>query len=157
MDTNNEPKEKGRKNGNIQWHPAFYNAILLELEKHRKHLDFVFEHVLNTGPLKIDVLIIKKARGARIRKNIAQIFRGVNICEFKSPGDHVSIRDFLKVYACLYASAEKGADIRNMTLTFVASCHPRKLLGYLQQERGYGIEKNGPGCILSVGTRCRSR
>jgi len=153
VDANDEPREKKRGSGNIQWHPAFYDAILLELENHRRHLSFVFEHILNAGPLKIDALIIKKAQGARIKKNIAQIFRGVNICEFKGPGDHLSIRDFLKVYAyaCLYASVEKDADISDMTLTFVTSRQPKKLLGYLRRERGYGIEKKWPGVYIVSG------
>ena len=38
-----------------------------------------------------------------------------------------------------------------MTLTFVASRHPRKLLGYLQRERRYGIEKKWPGVYIVSG------
>ena len=153
MDTNNEGEKEKSKPDDILWHPAFCNAIRLELEKYEKDLSFVFEHPLSTGPLKIDVLIIKKAKGVRIEKNIAEIFRGVNIVEYKSPNDHLSVRDFLKVYAyaCLYASTEKEADITDMTLTFVESRQPRDLLEHLRKERGCTVEKKRPGVYIVSG------
>jgi len=147
VDTNNEPEREKNKPGDTLWHPAFCNAIRLELDEYEKDLSFVFEHPLTTGPLKIDVMIIKKARGARIDKNIAEIFRAVNLVEYKSPGDYVSVDDFLKVhgYAYLYASMEKGVDITDMTLTFVESRKPRNLLKYLREKRGFAVEKKRPG------------
>jgi len=153
VDTNSEGEKEKGKPDDILWHPAFCNAIRLELGEYEKDLDFVFEHPLNTGPLKIDVLIIKKAKGVRIDKNIAEIFRGVNIIEYKSPSDHLSVRDFLKVYAyaCLYASSEKDADITDMTLTFVESRHPRNLLDYLRKGRGCTVEKKRPGVYIVRG------
>ena len=153
MDTNNEPEREKSRSDDILWHPAFCNAIRLELEEYESDLNFVFEHPLNTGPLKIDVLIIRKAPGVRIEKNIAEIFRGVNIVEYKSPSDHVSVRDFLRVYAyaCLYASTEKDAAITDMTLTFVESRHPRDLLDHLRRERGCTVEKKRPGFYIVSG------
>jgi len=154
VDTNNEPeKEKGKKAADILWHPAFCNALRLELKGYEKELNFVFEHPLTAGPLKIDVMIIKMAKGARIDKNIAGIFRGVNIVEYKSPTDYVSVQDFLKVYAyaCLYASIEKGADITDMTLTFVESGYPRELLEHLRDARGCAVEKKWPGIYIVSG------
>ncbi|MDR0653411.1 MAG: hypothetical protein LBG12_08925 [Synergistaceae bacterium] len=71
----------------IQWHPAFYEAIQAELVEYRDVLHFEAEHQLTTEPLRIDVLIIRKQPDAVIRKNIAAIFRTINICEFKSPDD----------------------------------------------------------------------
>jgi len=153
VDTNNEPEREKSRSDDILWHPAFCNAIRLELEEYESDLSFVFEHPLNTGPLKIDVLIIRKAPGVRIEKNIAEIFRGVNIVEYKSPSDHVSVRDFLRVYAyaCLYASTEKDAAITDMTLTFVESRHPRDLLDHLRRERGCTVEKKRPGFYIVSG------
>jgi len=139
-------RESGKSDG-IQWHPAFCNAIRLELADYESDLSFVFEHPLTSGPLKIDVMIIKKAPGAVIEKNIARIFRGVNIVEYKSPADYVSERDFLKAYAyaCLYASTEKDASIADMTLTFVGTRYPRALIEHLRNERGCAVEKKWPG------------
>ena len=154
MDTNNEPeKEKSKKVDDILWHPAFCNAIRLEFRGYENDLNFVFEHPLTTGPLKIDVMIIKKAQDAVIEKNIAEIFRGVNIVEYKSPSDHVSVRDFLKVYAyaCLYASLEEDADITDMSLTFVENRYPRTLLDHLRDARGCTVEKKWPGIYIVSG------
>ena len=152
MDKSNE-QEKGGKADDILWHPAFCNAIRLEFREYESDLNFVFEHPLTAGPLKIDVMIIKKAKGARIGKNIAGIFRGVNIVEYKSPSDNVSVRDFLKVYAyaCLYASLEEDADITDMSLTFVASRHPRELLAHLREARGCAVEEKWPGVYIVSG------
>ncbi|GHV20892.1 hypothetical protein FACS189494_05490 [Spirochaetia bacterium] len=44
----------------IAWHPAFIEAIQLELEQYKDILEFNPEHQLTSEPLKIDVLIIKK-------------------------------------------------------------------------------------------------
>ena len=67
------------------WHPAFLQAIQLELEDYLDVLTFESEYQLTTEPLKIDVLIIKKKKDVVIEKNIAQIFRQFNVVEYKSP------------------------------------------------------------------------
>lgn len=43
-----------------QWHPAFTAALMLELKKSWGNLVFEKEHNLNTKPLEIDLLVIKK-------------------------------------------------------------------------------------------------
>ena len=70
------------------------------------------------------------------------MFRSVNLPEYKSPGNYVSIADFYKVYgyACLYASFER-VPITDMTITFVESRHPQKLLDHLKTIRGYLVER----------------
>jgi len=68
----------------IAWHPAFYEAIQMELEEYGQDLQFISEYALNTEPLRIDVVIIKKHKDIPIEKNIATIFRKVNILEYKS-------------------------------------------------------------------------
>jgi len=112
----------------IAWHPAFFDAIRMELDEYSVNLQFLSEFPLNTEPLKIDVVIIKKSKDISIKKNIATIFRKDNILEYKSPLDYVSIDDFYHVYAyaCLYKVLNK-IDIRDITLTFVESRYPREL------------------------------
>jgi hypothetical protein len=102
MDTNKPRPEK------LKWHPAFLQAIQLELVDYKDSLEFKYEHQLTTEPLRIDLLIIKKPSDLAIDKNIARVFRTDNIVEYKSPGDYLSVKDFLKVYAyaCLYARAK---------------------------------------------------
>jgi hypothetical protein len=87
----------------IAWHPAFFEAIQLELEQYRDVLEFHSEYQLTSEPLRIDVLIIKKLKDIPIRKNIAAVFRQENLLEYKSPDDYLSVDDFYKVYgyACL--------------------------------------------------------
>ena len=43
----------------LQWHPAFFAGIQIELEEEREYLSFENEHQLGTKPKEIDVLIIK--------------------------------------------------------------------------------------------------
>ncbi|MCA5964102.1 hypothetical protein LC724_32405 [Blautia sp. RD014234] len=50
----------------LQWHPAFYAGIQIELETEANTLLFENEHQLGTKPKEIDVLIIKRKRGDKI-------------------------------------------------------------------------------------------
>lgn len=50
----------------LQWHPAFYAGIQIELEEEADKLIFESEHQLGTKPKEIDVLIIKKEKEAEI-------------------------------------------------------------------------------------------
>ena len=127
---------------NIAWHTAFIEAIQLELEAYRDFLEFHPEFRLTSEPLRIDCVVIKKAKGIVIEKNIAAIFRDVNLLEYKSPDDFVSVADFYKVYgyACLYASFEK-VPITDMTITFVESRQPKKLLKHFKSVRDYKVEE----------------
>ena len=124
----------------------------LELFEHKNSLDFKCEYQLTSEPLRIDLLIIKKPKELVIEKNIARIFRTDNIVEYKSPEDYLSIKDFLKVcaYANLYAAITPGVDLSEVTLTFIESRKPRKLLNYLETVRGYNVKETSPG-IYSVG------
>jgi hypothetical protein len=45
----------------IPWHPAFVQAVKLDLEPYRDSLEFIPEYRLTSEPLQIDVVIIKKA------------------------------------------------------------------------------------------------
>ncbi len=96
----------------LQWHPAFFAGIQIELQEEDSMLTFENEHQLGTKPKEIDVLIIKKDKNAQIQKNIGRMFRGHNIVEYKRPEDSLSIDDFYKVYgyACFYKSESPHID-----------------------------------------------
>ena len=70
-----------------QWHPPFCAAIKLELKANKKDLSFESEHTLNTKPIQIDLLVIKKLQDVNIQNEIGRIFKGHNIFEYKSPED----------------------------------------------------------------------
>jgi hypothetical protein len=137
----------------LSWHPAFLEAIQLELADFQDVLEFKAEQQLTSEPLRIDLLIIKKPKDLVIPKNIAHIFRTDNIFEYKSPEDYLSVRDFLKVYsyACLYAAITPDVDLADITLSFVTSRYPRELIKYLTGVRGYTVAETQPGIYVVTG------
>lgn len=78
----------------IQWHPGFVSAMNLELCENRTDLIYEKEYNLNTKPLEIDLLVIKKDRKAQMINEIGKLFRGHNIMEYKSPKDELNIDTF---------------------------------------------------------------
>ncbi|MDR0785079.1 MAG: hypothetical protein LBE74_04245 [Treponema sp.] len=130
----------------IAWHPAFFEAIRLELEEYEHILEFYPEHQLTKEPLRLDVLVIKKAVDMAIEKNIAHIFRKDNIVEYKSPEDYLSVYDFYKVYgyACFYA-ADRRLAMTDLSITFVETRRPREVIKHLEQERGYRVRERESG------------
>ena len=135
------------------WHPAFVQAIQHELEDYLDVLTFETEHQLTTEPLKIDVLIIKKKKNVVIKKNIARIFRQFNVVEYKSPNDYVSIEAYHKTqcYGRLYAALNK-VNINEMSVSVVATRHPRKLLTFLKHQ--YTVQHVQQGIYLVERDTC---
>lgn len=106
--------------------------------------------------MQVDVLIIKKKKDTVIRKNIGRIFREHNIVEYKSPDDVLTVNDFYKVYGytCFYQSDTKKVmeiDPEVLTITFVCSHYPRKMMQHLEQVRGLRIEYQQNGIYYIVG------
>lgn len=120
----------------IQWHPAFCSAIKLELIINKADLDYTSEFNLNSKPLQIDLLVIKKSSDVIIDNEIGHIFRQHNIFEYKSPEDTFNIDTYYKTlaYACLYkASGDRADSIKtdDITISMVHHGKPLKLLKYL--------------------------
>ena len=89
----------------------------------------------------MDVLIIKKVRDIAIQNRIGRMFRTYIIIEYKSPDDYLSINDFYKVYgyACIYQSDTdrvNEVDPKELTITFVCSHYPQRLLRHLKDTGG---------------------
>ena len=95
-----------------QWHPAFYGALRLELAGNKNDLEYTEELILNTLPLQVDTLVIKKKRECEIENEIGKIFRIHNLVEYKSPDDALNYNTFLKgiAYVYLYKSKEAHVD-----------------------------------------------
>ena len=151
-----QPKEKSPGNSELQWHPAFFAGIQIELKDDKENLSFENEHQLSAKPMEIDVLVIKKEKDVPVRKNIGRIFRKHNIIEYKSPKDYLSIDDFYKVYGytCFYKADTGAADeikANELTMTFVCSRYPVKLIRHLKEKRGYTIEKQEDGIYYIKG------
>ena len=136
----------------IPWHNAFVAAIQLELEDYQDSLEFYPEYQLTTEPLRIDCVIIKKPKDLVIEKNIATLFREVNLLEYKSPDKYVSVADFYKVYgyACQYVYL-KNISITNLTISFIESHFPKRLLEHIENIRRYTVEETSPGIYTVIG------
>lgn len=140
----------------LQWHPAFFAGLQIELENDRENLIFENEHQLSTKPMEIDVMVIKKNKNLPVKKNIGRIFRMYNIIEYKSPKDYLSIDDFYKVYgyACFYKADTGTSDevpAGELTITLVTEKYPFKLIHHLENERGFRIKKAGEGIYYVKG------
>ena len=137
----------------IAWRPAFAEALAPELRAYKNILEFHPERQLTAEPLRIGCVIVKKAKGAAIEKNIAAIFKGTNLLEYKSPGDYVSAKSFYKVLgrACPYTSL-KDVPATDMTASFAGSRYPRKLIRHLESARGYAVAETHPGIYTAGGS-----
>lgn len=125
----------------VQWHPGFVAAMNLELAQNRDDLIFEKEYNLNTKPLEIDLLVVKKNASVSISNEIGKLFRGHNIMEYKSPEDHLDIDDFYKTgaYASLYKSYGKTVNeikADDVTVSIMREARPDGLFQYLK-EHGY--------------------
>lgn len=122
----------------VQWHPGFVAAMNLELAQNRADLIFEKEYNLNTKPLEIDLLVVKKNASVNISNEIGKLFRGHNIMEYKSPEDHLDIDEFYKTgaYASLYKSYGKTVDeikADDVTVSIMREARPDGLFQYLEE------------------------
>lgn len=140
----------------IQWHPGFIAALDLELREYRSDLQFEKEYNLNTKPLEIDLLVIKKTADVRIENEVGRIFRKYNILEYKSPDDSLNIDTFYKVgaYASLYKAYGKTVDeisAKEVTVSFVRERRPSRLFRYFQKHGEYSVSNPYPGIYYVEG------
>lgn len=123
---------------NTQWHPAFTAAIHMEFCENKADLDFQTEVTLNTMPLRVDMILIKKKTNLSLKNEIGRIFQHYNLLEYKSPKDDLNYDVFLKgiAYAYLFKSYESHVDdilLTDVTLTFIRENPPLKLFKKLKK------------------------
>ena len=129
------------ENNKVFWHEAFFEALQLEFHQYHDALIFDNEYQLSKEALIMDVLVIKKKPGQQIDKNIGRIFKTHNIFEYKSETDSLTQFDYNKVvaYALLYSSFNT-IPVSDITVTFAVTAHPRALIKYLRDERGFTVQ-----------------
>ena len=142
------------KDKKVQWHPAFYSPMHLELRENKDDLEFTEELILNTLPLRVDMLVVKKKIPCEIKNEIGRIFQTHNLLEYKSPEDTLDYDVFLKgiAYAYLYKSKETHVDeimLKEVTLTFIRESKPSKLFKKLQKEK-FRIEEKWRGIYYII-------
>ena len=130
----------------IQWHPGFVAAINLELAENRDDLIYEKEYNLNTKPLEIDLLVIKKDKDVQIANEIGRMFKGHNILEYRSPEDRMDIDSFYKAgaYASLYKAYGETVDERkaeDITVSLVREAKPDGLFRYFREHK---VEVSNP-------------
>ena len=142
------------KDTKIQWHPGFVAAMNLEFAKDRERLIFEKEYNLNTKPLEIDLLVIKKDSHVQITNETGRLFKGHNILEYRSPEDHLDIDSFYKAgaYASLYKAygetVERKAD--DITVSMVRETKPDGLFQYFSAHQTRLEEFKGEGAMCQA-------
>ena len=112
----------------------------LEFKEDREKLLFEKEHNLNTKPLQIDLLVIKKENASEYMGNeIGRLFRKYNVIEYKSPEQQLDVDVFYKAqsYAALYKSYGKVSNERkakDITVSIVRDRKPEKLFQYFVKQ-----------------------
>lgn len=140
-----------------QWHPPFCAAVKLELRANKKDLSFEAEHTLNTKPIQIDLLVIKKLKNIDIQNEIGKIFKEHNIYEYKSPEDTLGVDEYFKTlaYACLYKANCPNTDsikADDITLTLVREGMPRELFKWFESNN-CKIDEKYPGIYYVTGEK----
>lgn len=131
--------------GRTRFHYGFYAAMEVEYDLANVPLIYEQEVELGKDPLRLDLLIIKKELGLKLHDPIGEFFKQVNIFEYKSPEDGLSIDDFYKIqgYGLFYKGLRRKVNelpIENITLTIVRHSYPRDMIKMLEKS-GISTEK----------------
>ena len=136
-----------QESGRVRYHYGFYSAMKVEYDLLQAEVKYEQEIQLGEDPVRLDFLIMKTDR--KLKDPIGEYFRKVNLFEYKSPEDELSIDEFYKAqgYALIYKGYDRKVDelpIEELTLTLVRHVCPRKLLKALRKS-GYKIEESHRG------------
>lgn len=131
------------ESGRTRYHYGFYAAMKNEYDLIHAEVKYEQEIQLGEDPVRLDFLIIK-AEG-ELKDPIGEYFRRVNLFEYKSPEDGLSIDDFCKAqgYALMYKGYGRKVNelrLEEITLTLVRHVYPRELMKALK-ESGYEIHE----------------
>lgn len=114
--------------------------------QNRSDLIYNKEYNLNTKPLEVDLLVIKKDSNVQIINEIGRIFRGHNIIEYKSPLDHLDVDTFYKAgaYASLYKAYGNSLDERRAEDISVSMIRESKPVGLFRYFKEHNISFTNP-------------
>ena len=137
------------ESGRTRFHYGFYAAMEVEYDLANIPLTYEQEVELGKDPVRLDFLIIKKEPEIVLDDPIGEFFKQVNIFEYKSPEDGLSIDDFYKVqgYGLIYKGFGRKVNelpIENITLTIVRHTYPRDMMNMLR-DSGLTVSKVHPG------------
>ena len=137
------------ESGRTRFHYGFYAAMEVEYDLKKIPLTYKQEVELGKAPVRLDFLIIKKGPDVVLQDPIGEFFKQVNIFEYKSPEDGLSIDDFYKVqgYGLIYKGFGRKVNelpVENITLTIVRHTHPRDMIKMLE-DSGILVRETYPG------------
>ncbi len=132
-----------QESGRTRYHYGFYSAMKVEYDLVQARVKYEQEVQLGEDPVRLDFLIIKTE--GKLEDPIGEYFRKVNLFEYKSPEDGLSIDDFCKAqgYALMYKGYGRKVNelpLTEITLTIVRHVYPRELMKALK-ELGYEIHE----------------
>ena len=127
-----------QEDGRTRYHYGFYAAIKVCYDLLKARVTYEQEKQLGEDPIRLDFLIIKKDNDVTLHDPIGEFFRAVNLFEYKSPEDGLSIDDFYKAqgYGLIYKGYDRKVNelpIEEMTLTLVRHSYPRELMRMLKK------------------------
>ena len=137
------------ESGRTRFHYGFYAAMEVEYDLKKIPLTYEQEVELGKDPIRLDFLIIKKEPNVILHDPIGEFFKQINIFEYKSPEDGLSIDDFYKVqgYGLIYKGFGRKVNelpVENITLTIVRHTHPRDMIKMLE-DSGILVRETYPG------------
>lgn len=137
------------ESGRTRFHHGFYAAMKVEYDLIKAPVTYDQEKELGEDPVRLDFLIIKKEDASQLTDPIGKFFKKVNLFEYKSPEDGLTIDDFYKAqgYGLIYKGFDRTVNelpIEQMTLTLVRHVYPRELIKTLT-ESGFEISEAYPG------------
>ena len=126
-----------QEDGRTRYHYGFYAAMKVCYDLLKARVTYEQEKQLGEDPIRLDFLIIKKDNDVTLHDPIGEFFRAVNLFEYKSPEDGLSIDDFYKAqgYGLIYKGYDRKVNelpIEDMTLTLVRHSYPRELMRTLK-------------------------
>ena len=130
------------------WHEAFEALLRIETHKYGNRVHISVEERIGENPPRTDFVILVENEKVEFDKAIFQIFRRINILEYKNPHDSLNERVMRKIcgYANLYIGVaehegERPAD--EVTLSIFRAVKNPELFAEL--ERNGNLEKTAPG------------
>lgn len=138
-----------KETGRIRFHYGFYVAMKVEYDIIHADLTYEQEKQLGEDPIRLDFLIIKKDSSVTLHDPIGEFFKAVNLFEYKSPEDSLTIDSFYKAqgYGLIYKGYGRKVNelpVEDMTLTLVRHSYPRDLMKALKSS-GFIICETHPG------------
>ena len=78
--------------GRTRFHYGFYAAMKVEYGIIHANVTYEQEIQLGDAPIRLDFLIVKKDANVILTAPIGEFFKAVNLFEYKSPEDGLSIK-----------------------------------------------------------------